>query len=172
MLTVEDTNFDWKNINLVDCLEGNALDTYFTLKIFNHLKNELDKRNVSDVYAKILAPITRVFAEIEYHGLDISVEELEKLDKQLTEKLGEIVAELNSISGDDSLNLGSTKDLTKLLYSCEKNPDTDEFSIINYGFGLYPPGRTDKGAPSTDVDTLKLLDDFLSEEVVKRGLNK
>jgi hypothetical protein len=36
MLTINNPKtFDWENMPLSDCLEGNAADAYFTLKIFD-----------------------------------------------------------------------------------------------------------------------------------------
>ena len=32
MLTVEGKKFDWKNIPLIQCVEGNAKDTYATAR--------------------------------------------------------------------------------------------------------------------------------------------
>ena len=47
MLTKENSRVDWNNIDLAECLEGNAMDAYFTLKIFNLLDDKLNELGLS-----------------------------------------------------------------------------------------------------------------------------
>jgi len=55
-------------------------------------------------------------------------------------------------------NLSSTNDLIKILYTREG------------GFGLYPPDRTAKGAPSVSAPTLKIVLEHLEDELKKRNV--
>jgi len=172
MLTVENsTKFDWKTIGLVDCLEGNAIDTYFTFKVFDRLKDELEKRDLILFYEKILSPVSILSDTIEFDGLIISTEELDNLDIQITEKLNSINAHLHKIVNDDSINFASNKDLTKVLFSLEKNNETGEYDIIDSGLGLYSPQRTEADAPSTEAETLRIIRDHLMGEILNRGLH-
>jgi hypothetical protein len=54
-------------------------------------------------------------------------------------------------------NLASTQDLAQVFYTREG------------GFELYPPDNTDKGAPSVNKDTLKIILDQINQELINRG---
>jgi DNA polymerase I-like protein with 3'-5' exonuclease and polymerase domains len=157
MLTIQNPRrFDWKNISLVDCCEGNAMDSYFTLKLFNLICEKLDSKAMH-ILEDIFCEANSIFAEIEYEGLAVDRDKLKKVGKHLKDK---------NIDDNDSLysfpqvkktdNLSSTKDLIEILYTRED------------GFGVYPPDRTNKGAPSVSAPTLTILMDFVNEELNKR----
>ena len=43
MLTIDNpSKFDWANMDLGECMEGNAMDTYFTLKLFDLIVDRLE----------------------------------------------------------------------------------------------------------------------------------
>ena len=47
MLTVKDPkNHDWAGMTLTEIAEGNAQDAFFTLRIFDHLMELLQARNL------------------------------------------------------------------------------------------------------------------------------
>ena len=159
MLTIDNPkNFDWANMSLSDCCEGNAMDSYFTLKLFDLVEAKLDELKVLPFVNKILSPALESFAEMEYNGLLVSKPRLAKLSKELKEL---------TLNQEDSLylfgqvtkkdNLSSNNDLTDILFLREG------------GFEFYPPDKTAKGSPSVSAPTLKILLEQINEELVKRS---
>ena len=144
-------------MSLSDCAEGNARDTYFTLKLFNLIYEKLDELGSIEILEKVLMPSLPVFAEMEHYGLDVDPNQLSVVGKALRDK---------NIDSEDSLyyskgvkntdNLASANDLIDILYTREG------------ALELYPPDKTPKGKPSVSAPTLKLLLEQVDEELKKR----
>jgi len=172
MLTVEGKNFDWKNIPLIDCADGNAKDTYATAKVYLTLLNALREKKLEKLYEKLISPLTVAFRDIEYEGLLIDTDKMGELGKELLDKIGKAHKELaESAKIDDTYNLRSTKDLIKILYSLARESTDAEWEVVdNIGFGLYPFEFTKKGSPSTSEETIVKLKSMIDEECMSRGL--
>ena len=159
MLTIKNPKtFDWANMPLSDCCEGNAMDAYFTLKLYNLVEEKLGLLGILDFVEKVLPSAMGVFSEMEYEGLLVSKEKLSRLGKELREL---------TLNQEDALyffdqlcktdNLASNNDLIDILYLREG------------GFEFYPPDKTTKGSPSVSAPTLKVLLEQINEELVKRS---
>jgi len=157
MLTIHNPKtFDWSSISLADCCEGNAMDSYFTLKLFELICEKMDEPTLLLV-EKVLAEANTIFADIEYEGMNVDRDALQTVGKALKDK---------NIDDNDNLyaykqvlktdNLSSTKDLIDILYTREG------------GFEVYPPDKTNKGKPSVSAPTLKLLLEFVNEELLRK----
>ena len=174
MLTVKNKKgFDWVNIPLGDCLRGNALDTYYTAKVFTKLYSELEKANLVNLYQNLISPLQKIFTEIEFEGILISEDKLKELKGMLEESISKSEKEL--LDGYEGLNLGSANDLIKIIFSLEKAKNEagePEWRVLDdFGLGLYPPTRTEKDQPKTDEESLKSLRTMLEEEAVRRGIH-
>jgi len=172
MLTKENSRVDWNNIDLAECLEGNAMDAYFTLKIFNLLDAKLDELGLNKLYKQLIEPITTIFLDMEYNGILIDKDELERLKGEMEAFLKSRIEEISKVPGyPKDANLASNDDLIKILYSLKKSEDGKDWILDETsGMGLYPTSRTDKGQPQTNEDTLTDLKALIDQEVVKRGL--
>ena len=159
MLTIDNPKkFDWANMDLSDCCEGNAMDTYFTLKLFDLIVDKLEGQPVMKLLEGVVMPSLETFAEMEYNGLDVDMDTLESVGKQLR---------ANNMNDEDFLytckgvtktdNLSSNNDLIEILYTREN------------AMGLYPPDKTAKGTPSVSAPTLKLLLEHIDSELESRG---
>jgi len=159
MLTVRDgKNFDWANISLVDCVEGNAMDAHYTLKVFNVLQDKLNEMGVSQFYAKVLAPANTVFVEPEWNGLRVCPDKLKLVGKSLNDAIIDVHDGLYDYKQlDREENLASTLDLRGVFYTKEG------------GFELYPPDKTDKGEASVSKPTLDILLGQIKKELISRG---
>ena len=159
MLTIKNPKtFDWANMALSDCCEGNAADSYFTLKLFNLIEEKLTELGMSRLLCKIIMPSLSTFSEMEYEGMRVSEEKLESVGRQL--RVANIEEEDNLYSFEQvqtSDNLSSNNDLIEVLYTREG------------AFEMYPPDRTAKGTPSVSAPTLKLLLEHIEEELKRRG---
>ena len=158
MLTVTNPRtFDWAGIGLKDCLEGNAFDAYFTLKLYRLFEGMLSEKLLK-LHRFLISPALEEFYHIEYEGLEIDREELDKVDQDLRNKLMEAEDEVyTSKRIAPTSNLNSSKDLIGVFYTNED------------GFALYPPDRTSGDAPSTDAKTLKLILQQIEKELEKRA---
>ena len=138
MLTIDDPKtFDWKNISLVDCSEGNCKDTYFTLKLYYKFEEMLQDTERWKLYEKLISPISDPFLEMEYNGQEVSSEIVSEIGNKIyQDKVDQedILSELPEIKGK-GYNLNSSKDQISVLFLDEE------------GFGLYPPKFTDGENP-------------------------
>ena len=161
MLTVRNANnFDWSSLSLEECARGNALDSSYTLRIFNNLKGLLEENGTILVMDKLLSPLFPVFSSIEYSGLDVNLDELGVVGRTLNQLLMDIEDGLyESPKVIKTANLMSNKDLIDILYSDD-------------GFGFYPPIMTEKGNPSTNKQSLDTLLIQIDTELEKRGKKK
>ena len=158
MLTIQNPKtFDWANMPLSDCCEGNAMDSYFTLKLFDLVEEKLGELDVLPFVNKVLPDALAAFAEMEHEGLYVSEPRLASLAKELKEL---------TLNREDSLyhfdqikktdNLSSNNDLIEIFYLREG------------AFEFYPPDKTAKGSPSVSAPTLKVLLEQINEELAKR----
>ena len=159
MLTVTNPKtFDWANMSLVDCCEGNAADSYFTLKLFNLIEEKVNDLGMGNIISNLIMPSLSTFSDMEYLGMDVSEEKLKEVGRQLS---CANIDEEDELYGHPQVkltdNLSSNNDLIKILYTRED------------GFELYPPDRTGKGSPSVAAPTLKLLLEHIEKELERRG---
>jgi DNA polymerase I-like protein with 3'-5' exonuclease and polymerase domains len=159
MLTIDNpSKFDWANMSLSDCCEGNAMDTYFTLKLFDLIMEKLEGQPVMNLIENVVMPSLETFAEMEYNGLDVDLDALDSVGKQLrATNMDEedFLYTCKSVTKTD--NLSSNNDLIEILYTRED------------GMELYPPDKTAKGKPSVSAPTLKLLLEHIDAELESRG---
>jgi len=145
-------------MSLVDCCEGNAADSYFTLKLFNLIEEKIKELGMGKIISKLIMPSLSMFSEMEYEGMRVSETKLKEVARQLS---------VSNIEEEDGLygfpqvnpddNLSSNKDLIDILYTREG------------GFEFYPPDRTATGSPSVSAPTLKILLSQIDLELERRG---
>ncbi|MEK9985699.1 MAG: hypothetical protein VW879_13250 [Opitutae bacterium] len=158
MLTIDNpSKFDWANMDLGECMEGNAMDTYFTLKLFDLIVDRLEDKTMN-LLKHVVMPSVENFAEMEWEGLIVDEDALVRVGRQLNSKNMDAEDELYTCKGVTTKdNVSSNADLTEILYTREGAME------------LYPPDRTPKGAPSVSAPTLKLLLEHIDEELERRG---
>jgi len=158
MLTIDNPkNFDWAGMSLSDCCRGNAMDSYFTLKLYDLILEKLEGNSVTNLLENVVMPSLENFALMEYHGLDVDTDRLDKVGRLLRCKNineEDVLYECRGVDKGD--NLSSNNDLIEILYTREG------------GMELYPPDKTSKGKPSVSAPTLKLLLEQIEEELKKR----
>lgn len=158
MLTVKDPKKqNWAEMSLADLAEGNAQDAFFTLRIFELLETQIKDLNLHHLYGSLIAPMTPIFAEIEYNGLNVDSQTLDVLNTQLDSKIKDKESEIRAlpeVSTEDNLN--STQDLVDILFTREGS------------FQLYPPVNTAKGKPSVNSECIDILLEQIDEELESR----
>ena len=159
MLTIQNPNkFDWSSMSLSDCCEGNAMDSYFTLKLFDLVHEKLEDLGVLRFAENIFSDAMTTFAEMEYEGLLVSDDKLSVLEKELYEL---------TLNQEDDLYLYDQVQKKDNLSS--NNDPIDIFYLREGGFEFYPPDKTAKGSPSVSAPTLKILLEQINEEIVRRS---
>lgn len=106
------------------------------------IRASLKSQGMDDLYSSIENPLVMVLAKMEHIGIAVDIEELEGLNKKLTDEVESLVAELRGVADMPDLNLNSPKQLRELLYDVK---------------GLTPIKKTKTG-PSTDAATLEKLE--------------
>ena len=159
MLTIDNPKrFDWANMPLSDCCEGNAMDSYFTLKLFDLICKKMEGEPMFKLIEQIVMPSLETFADMEYNGLDVDTKVLASVGRELGTKNMNEEDFLYSCKGVVKTdNLSSNNNLIEILYTRE------------VGLGLYPPDKTSKGKPSVSAPTLKLLLEQINEELQRRS---
>ena len=158
MLTVKDPKKqNWAEMSLADLAEGNAQDAFFTLRIFELLEGQLKDLELHHLYDTLIAPMTPIFAEIEYHGLEVDTNTLGNLNTDLESKIQSKKDQIHSIMEVPAdANMNSSADLVDILFT----NDT--------GFNLYPPVNTAKGKPSVNSECIETLLEQIEEELESR----
>ena len=173
MLTVENnTKFDWANIEMMPCLRGNAMDTYYTVKVYAKLIEEIQKKNLENLYLNLISPLSVVFRDIEFEGMLIDTDKLAEIKDQLAQKIQEVESYLMSSPRiPEGTNLASNQQLCQVLFSLRKNKDKEWEVNDESGFGLYPFAYTTKDQPATNDETLMKMKELVDKEYVKRGFS-
>jgi DNA polymerase I-like protein with 3'-5' exonuclease and polymerase domains len=140
--------------------------------VYGKLLKEVQEKKLEKLYEKLISPLSVVFRDIEYEGMLIDENKLQELKVQL----GDMIVEnretlLKSDRVPPGMNLSSNEQLCLLLFSLQKDAEGEWVINDEYGFGLYPFEYTNKGQPSTNMETLTKIKSMVEEEYVKRGLS-
>lgn len=159
MLTVDSKNFDFKNITLPVCAEGNAKDAYFTFKLFFTLLEKIKELVLESLLKDLLSSVSKYLGNIEYLGMDVDPDKVTSLRRHLKSKLEDMEDSLYAFPQiKQTDNLKSNDNLKEILYTRET------------GFGFYPPDKTKSGDnPSVSAPTIELLIEQIEEELEKRA---
>jgi len=119
-----------------------AEDADITLQLHQTLWPQLEKNDaLKTLYLETELPLLQVLSRIEYNGVGIDANMLEKQGGQIGEKLEEIKADAYADAGKE-FNLGSPKQIQEIFF------EEKQFPIIR---------KTPKGQPSTAEDVLETL---------------
>ncbi len=119
-----------------------AEDADITLQVKTKLEKELKKEELTDLYFKVEEPLIRVLCDIEYEGVRIDGDFLNKYSKVLGKKIAEEQKEIHKMAGVD-FNIASPKQVGQVLF--------DKLKI------KYRWRKTAGGQYSTDVEKLNEL---------------
>lgn len=158
MLTISNPDtFDWSSIALEDCLFGNAMDTLMTFRVYSKLKLLLEEAGRLKIFEKLISPGLDYFSKVEYIGIDIDENALDREDKSILNKLETIETEFKDLVQNKELNINSGPQLIELFFESDT------------GLSLYPVKKTDKGQPSLDSDSLNTMMELLNKELMSRN---
>ena len=113
---------------------------------------KLEEINAIDLFNNIDMPTVEVLSSMQWNGMYVDKEELEKFGEELTKKLQTITSVIYEMAGEE-FNINSTKQLGEILFEKMKLP------VI----------KKTKSGYSTDVDVLEKLkkEDPIIEEILE-----
>lgn len=144
MLSITDgKEIDWANMPLDQIAYGNAMDTNFTLKIFDELKGQMSY--AKNLYENLLKDVLVTFARMENRGLYVCTETLATYEKSSEKNLLKLNRELlQLLEGteyeDVEVNFNSSPQVGNILFD---------------GFGLPCLVKTKGGKPSITEDSIE-----------------
>jgi len=117
-----------------------AEDADIAWRLCGVLSDRLRSEHLWDLYWNLERPLIEVLAEMEFNGVRIDVEELQRQSIDLSTRLDQLVGEIYAIAGRE-FNIGSPKQLQQVLF--------DDLKL--------PVVKRTKTGPSTDVEVLEKL---------------
>ena len=146
-----------------------ATDAYMTYKLYEYQKPIMesnDFKKINNLFHNIEMPCVEVVAEMELNGVEFDTEYCERLNKKYTDKLNNIVKEIN----EELFKLKPQIDTWRLTKEAnEKAVNIKKINNIEYGYtgNEYTGGpgsmpywyevKTGRQLSSTEVDSLGLL---------------
>ena len=127
-----------------------AKDAYVIFCLYNAYKNRLKTSNLYELYINIEIPLIFALAYIEMQGVCINIQDLNKLNNEITEQINTLTYKIYEIAGE-SFNINSTVQLSQILFNKLK---------------INPVKKTQTGY-STDIEVLEAL---ASKNIVARHL--
>ncbi|MBN1146980.1 MAG: DNA polymerase I [Anaerolineales bacterium] len=121
-----------------------AADALAVLRLAPELASELETHQAKALFDEIEMPLVPILAEMEMNGVALDTHFLEQMSTTLSERLGEIEAQIYTEVGA-SFNLNSTQQLSEALFE---------------RLGIEPPDRTKRtksGHYSTSAEILEAL---------------
>ena len=124
-----------------------AEDADITLRLKEHLAPHLDESELRSLFADVEMPLVEVLAELEFNGIRLDPDELDRQRQRLGERIGQLRDEI-AAAAPHPFNPDSPRQLAAALFN---RPDQDP-----PGLGLRA-GKRGKTGPSTDQEVLERL---------------
>ncbi len=137
-----------KNQKTIDQVDPEKVKDYacedadVTLQLKNILEKEIKERKLEKLLHEVEEPLSFVLAEMEYEGVKVDTDALEKMSKELDEASRSAQEEIFKIAGVD-FNIGSPKQLGEILF--------DKLKLVEN------PKKTKTGQYATGEDILSKL---------------
>jgi len=106
----------FSEINLSQATEYAAEDADITLRLYNQLKDRLNKEKLNKIYESFEKPMVQILSDIEFNGIKVDSLNLKKLSKKFEEKIKKIEKEIYK-TAEKKFNIGSPKQLGEIIYN-------------------------------------------------------
>ncbi len=116
-------------------------DAVLPLRLRPLLAEKLRAAGLDGLFADLETPLVEVLADLEYQGIRLDVECLERLSQRYGRRMAELEAEIYELAGRP-LNIASPRQLQEVLFGQLKLP------VVK---------RTTQSGPSTDAEVLEQL---------------
>jgi DNA polymerase-1 len=119
-----DDQKNMKDVPVADVAEYACEDADVTLQVARVIEEQLQSRDVSQVCYEVECPLIPVLVDMEYEGIRLDTDALQKYSEQLTTEIDSLRAAIYAAAGHE-FNIDSPKQLGVVLYEelqLEKNP--------------------------------------------------
>jgi DNA polymerase-1 len=106
----------FSDVEINKATEYAAEDADVTLRLYNHLKERLDKEKLNKIYESFEKPMVQILSELELNGIKVDNIYLKKLSKNFEEKIEKMEKEIYKIAGRE-FNIASPKQLGEIIYN-------------------------------------------------------
>ena len=106
----------FEDVGLKEATEYAGEDADVTFRLYNLLKERLDKEKLTKIYEVFEKPMVEVLSEIEINGVKVDKDYLDKLSKKFANKILKIEKEIYSLARKE-FNIGSPKQLGEIIYN-------------------------------------------------------
>ncbi|WP_456479975.1 DNA polymerase I [Nautilia sp.] len=137
-------NKNFSEVDIQEAAKYAAEDAIISLKLYETLKEKLWEEVKWDI-KYIEMPFVNLLIDIESQGIKLDINYMQKLQTEITEKLGNLTKEIYELAGSE-FNIKSTKQLAHILFEVLKLPvkrktktgySTDE-KVLNSLKGTHP----------------------------------
>ncbi|WP_433990045.1 DNA polymerase I (plasmid) [Pseudoseohaeicola sp. NH-UV-7] len=92
-----------------------AEDADITLRLWQHFKPQLHRKQVTTVYETLERPLVPVLAQMEMSGIKVDRDTLSRMSNAFAQKMAGLEAEIHEMAGR-TFNVGSPKQLGEILF--------------------------------------------------------
>ena len=131
----------FEDVDLKKATEYAAEDADVTFRLYEVLKERLDKEKLNKIYELFEIPLVKILSEMEINGIKVDDIYLKKLSKKFENKIDSIEKEIYALA-NKKFNIASTKQLGEIIYN--------ELKIRNLK-------KTKKGSLATNASILEDL---------------
>ena len=107
---------NFSDINLKEATKYAAEDADVTLRLYNTLKDRVDREKLNKIYEVFEKPMIKLLSKLEMNGIKIDDSYLKKLSQKFEERLLKKEKEIYKLSGK-KFNIGSPKQLGEIIYN-------------------------------------------------------
>jgi DNA polymerase-1 len=107
---------NFADIELSKATEYAAEDADVTLRLYENLKERMDKEKLNKIYEYFEKPMIKLLAKLEFNGIKVDANYLKKLSSQFEKKLKKIEKDIFGVAGK-KFNIGSPKQLGEIIYN-------------------------------------------------------
>ncbi|MDA1197469.1 MAG: DNA polymerase I [Proteobacteria bacterium] len=107
---------NFSDIDIVKATEYAAEDADITLRLYENLKERLDKEKLNKIYEYFEKPMVKLLAKLEFNGIKVDANQLKKLSTKFENKLKKIEKDIFALAGKE-FNIGSPKQLGEIIYN-------------------------------------------------------
>jgi len=107
---------NFSDIEINKATEYAAEDADITLRLYENLKERLDKEKLNKIYEYFEKPMVKILSKLERNGIKVDANYLKKLSSQFEKKLKKIEKNIYALSGR-KFNIASPKQLGEIIYN-------------------------------------------------------
>lgn len=129
--------------SLEELYKYNAMDIYYTAKLYKLFKKELKEDGaLYKVFKYISMGMSDVYEDAEFEGIVLDTEQMQEVERELRSNINKVKRKLAKYTKKKDVNWNSPQQVAEVLFK---------------EWGLQPIDYTDTGAPSTEESLLKRL---------------